>query len=72
MGFTQPLSEMTTKEKLRMMEQIWDDLCRNAEDIPSPAWHAPILAEREARVQRGEEQIDSWEVAKRKIRESLA
>jgi putative addiction module component (TIGR02574 family) len=48
-----PLDEMTTQEKLSVMEQLWDDLCRHAEDIPSPAWHEEILAFREQRVQDG-------------------
>ena len=67
-----PLHEMTVEEKLRLMETIWEDLCRNPEDVPSPAWHAPVLHEREARVQRGEEVILDWEDAKTRIRESLS
>ena len=29
MGFALPLNEMTTTEKLRMMEQIGENLCRS-------------------------------------------
>jgi len=71
MSYTLPLDEMTTVEKLRVMESIWEDLCRNAEAVPSPAWHASVLSEREARVRNGEEQIDDWEDAKKRIRQSL-
>ncbi len=28
--------QMSVSEKLRMMELIWDDLCRTESDIPSP------------------------------------
>jgi hypothetical protein len=38
-----PLDKMTTIEKLRAIEEIWDDLRRTAEHIPSPAWHADVL-----------------------------
>jgi len=31
-----PLDEMTTPEKLSVIGQLWDDLCRRAEDVPSP------------------------------------
>lgn len=72
MSFALPLDDMTTAEKIRMMELIWDDLCRNPEAVPSPAWHAPILSEREARVQQGTEQITDWEEAKQRMRESLS
>lgn len=71
MSFALPLDEMTTEEKLRVMERIWDDLCRNAEAVPSPAWHAPILHERESLLQQGKEQLVDWEEAKQRIRESL-
>lgn len=71
MSYTLPLDEMTTAEKLEVMESIWEDLCRNPEAIPSPAWHAPVLSERASRVQQGEEQATRWETAKKRIRESL-
>lgn len=71
MSFALPLDNMTTEEKLRMMERIWDDLCKNVEEIPSPAWHTPILSQRESAIQQDEEQIDDWEDAKKRIRKSL-
>ncbi len=71
MSYSLPLDEMTMAEKLRVMESIWENLTRNAEAVPSPAWHAPVLSERESRVQNGEEQIDDWEEAKNRIRQSL-
>ncbi|MBF0559414.1 MAG: addiction module protein [Nitrospirae bacterium] len=30
---------MSTTEKLRAMESLWDDLCQKAGDTLSPAWH---------------------------------
>ena len=41
------LEEMTTKDKLKAMEVLWDDICRNLPDFLSPAWHENILKERE-------------------------
>jgi len=71
MSHVLPLDQMTTEEKLRIMESIWEDLCRDAEAVPSPSWHAPILSEREERVRKGEERVADWEDAKLKIRQSL-
>jgi hypothetical protein len=31
-----PLNEMTLAAKLQMMEQLWEDLCRDPQSIPSP------------------------------------
>jgi hypothetical protein len=50
-----PLDKMTVAEKLEAMEQLWDDLCRAPEEVPSPAWHAEVLAEREQRLHEGKD-----------------
>jgi hypothetical protein len=71
MSYTLPLDEMTTAEKLEVMESIWEDLCRYPEAVPSPAWHAPVLSERASLLQQGEEQATSWDQAKKRIRASL-
>lgn len=53
MGITLPLDKMTISEKLAEMERLWDDLCRNPQDVPSPSWHEAILTEREKQVAQG-------------------
>jgi hypothetical protein len=60
---------MTTSEKLQAMEQIWADLQRVSEEIPSPGWHADVLAAREDRVRKGTSQFSDWGTAKSRIRE---
>lgn len=35
MKFTLPLDKMTTEEKLLALEEIWQDLCRKSDNIPS-------------------------------------
>lgn len=65
------LEQMTVEEKIRAMEAIWDDLCRNAERIAVPEWHRDVLAEREAAVERGEGEFEDWETAKEGIRREI-
>lgn len=65
-----PLDRMTTAEKLRALEQIWQDLCRSPDDVPSPAWHASVLTDREQRAREGAAEFVDWSDAKRQIRES--
>lgn len=67
-----PLNEMTVEEKLQAMEMLWEDLSRRPENIPSPDWHEEVLRKREAALERGEEGIEDWEAAKRRIRSELA
>lgn len=71
MEITLPLDRMTVEEKLRAMEAIWADLSRNADDVPSPAWHEKVLAQREERMRTGGETPIPWEQAKRELRERL-
>lgn len=64
-----PLDQMTTAEKLRALEQIWEDLCRTPNEVPSPSWHADVLQDREERVRKGSSQFVDWTEAKQKIRD---
>ena len=70
MGISLPLDKMSTDDKLRALELIWDDLRRNEASVPSPAWHRDVLECREARLRAGSEKSIPWEDAKRSIRES--
>jgi hypothetical protein len=65
-----PLDKMTTSEKLSEMERLWDDLCRNPEDVPSPAWHEAVLAEREKQISEGKMSFIDLEEAKKRIRKA--
>lgn len=71
MSITLPLKDMTVEEKLQLMEILWDDLSRNADQLQPPAWHAETLAEREAAIARGEERFEDWEAAKRRIEKDI-
>ena len=45
---------MSTLERLREMELLWDTLCHEVEEPKSPTWHARVLAERQAKIESGE------------------
>jgi len=63
-----PLRRMTTSDKLRAMEQIWENL-RSSPKVPSPSWHADVLRARERRIREGKSRFVDWPDAKRRIRE---
>lgn len=65
------LEKMTIEEKIRAMETLWDDLCRNASDKISPSWHEGVLRQRAQAESVREAQFMDWEAAKKKLRESL-
>jgi hypothetical protein len=41
------LKQLSIEEKIKIMENIWNDLCRKASSLSSPLWHKDILKERE-------------------------
>jgi len=64
---TLPLSEMSRAAKLRIMEELWDDLCHSPEGVPSPAWHREVLAARAERVAKGEAEFREWSEVKERL-----
>jgi hypothetical protein len=71
MPTTIDLQEMTTPEKLRLMEALWQNLSTTSSEVASPEWHGEILAERDRLTSSGEEAFIDWEIAKRQLREEL-
>ena len=65
------LQQMSTPDKLRLMEALWQDLSASDTEVVSPEWHGEILAERDRLIESGEESFIEWEVAKKKLREEL-
>jgi Putative addiction module component len=72
MASTLPLEKMSVEEKLQAMELLWDDLCSKAGGMSSPAWHEDVLAERQAMQERGDDQFEDWDAAKRNIRNKIS
>lgn len=66
------LQEMTIEEKLRAMELLWDDICRNAPDLASPSRHGGILKKREEQIKQGKDSFIDREQAKKDIRDSIS
>ncbi len=65
------LDKMTTADKIRAMESLWDDLCKHADAVASPSWHKDILSQREKSVAKGKEKFNDWDREKKRIRKSL-
>jgi hypothetical protein len=66
-----PLEQMTIEDKMRTMEELWDDLCRHSDNVLSPAWHHEELLDREQSIRVGESVSEDWGSAKKRIREAL-
>lgn len=71
MSQTLPLDEMTIEEKLETMEELWGDLVRRAEHVPSPEWHKDVLTQRQQSVKDGTDRPIDWNDAKQKLKNGL-
>jgi putative addiction module component (TIGR02574 family) len=67
-----PLDRMTVEEKLRAIEVLWDDLCRNEKQLPVTDWQKQLLDEREQQIQTGEAKFSHWDAAEKRIRERIS
>jgi hypothetical protein len=71
MSTTIDLQEMTTPDKLRLMEELWQNLSMTDSEVSSPEWHGQVLAERDRLIDSGEETFIDWATAKKRLREEL-
>jgi putative addiction module component (TIGR02574 family) len=71
MDLALPLNEMTAVEKLRAIEILWDDLARNPQDIPLPAWHEEVLKARQKEVDEGRAKFVSLEEFRESIEKEI-
>ncbi len=55
------IKKMSILERLQAMEELWDSLCHEDQEIDSPAWHGDILEDRKARIEKGEAGFISFE-----------
>lgn len=64
------IAELPLAEKIELMESLWESICHEPSATQAiPDWHQAVLADRVARIDRGEEAVASWEDAKTCIRE---
>jgi len=61
------LNTMSVGEKVQLLEQVWDDLCRQSGEIRSPDWHAAILNERMRQIENGTMSVSPWTEAKERL-----
>jgi len=55
------IKTLSLREKLQVMEVIWDDLRGAVEDMDVPPAHKELLDERQERVSSGAATLRDWE-----------
>lgn len=64
------IHQMPLREKLLVMEAIWDDIFREEQELEVPQWHKNTLDERERMVAEGKAHFIDWEEAKKQIKKA--
>jgi hypothetical protein len=72
MRISLPLKEMTTAEKVQVMEEIWADLSGPESGFTPPDWHRQVLEDRKKGILNGSQRFTDWETAKDEIRKRVS
>ncbi len=60
--------ELTLSEKLQLLEDLWDSIALNPEQIPILEWHKEELDQRKASYLQNPSSVTSWDAVREKIR----
>ena len=60
--------DLSPSEKLQLVEDLWDDLASNPEDVPIHDWQKEEVERRKANLKNAPGSGLSWEEVKRQIR----
>jgi putative addiction module component (TIGR02574 family) len=60
------IKKMSIRERLKVMEALWDSLLYEESDMESPEWHRNILEERKRKIKNGKGEF----ISVQKLKES--
>ena len=66
------IEAMDVEERLEAMELLWASLTRTPELVPFPEWHGTVLADRLAKVARGEGEFLTLAEVKARLQKPVA
>lgn len=58
------IRKLPVKEKLQIMEVLWEDLRSQVQEEPVPGWHKELLDSRRKAIEEGREKILDWDEVK--------
>ena len=66
------IEQMGLEERLQAMEMLWASLTHTPESVPSPDWHGTVLADRLAKIERGEGEFLTLDEVKARVQKPPA
>ncbi len=61
------IAKLSLREKLQVMEAIWEDLRARVDTMEVPEEHRRILDERRARIESGDAKLLDWDQVKHSL-----
>jgi putative addiction module component (TIGR02574 family) len=61
------LRRLTPDDKLRLVEELWDEIASEENDLPIPRWHRQALAEDQACYHARPAEGSAWDEVKARI-----
>jgi putative addiction module component (TIGR02574 family) len=63
--------DLSADEKIEYVQDLWDRIAAEPDDLPVPDWHLQIIEDRLAAHRAHPEQVVIWEEAEREILSEL-
>ena len=64
--------DLSTSEKLQLVEDLWDDIAAEPDDVPVHDWQKQELARRKANLRENPASGLRWDEVKRRVRANNA
>lgn len=65
------IRKLPMKEKLALLEAVWEEISPYPDELEVPQWHKDILNERREASEQGQVRILDWEDAKKEIEAAI-
>lgn len=66
------LQGLPIKEKLSIIETLWESITLDEEQLAVPQWHKDLLEERDQLIKQGKANYIDWQTAKNQIQKAIA
>ena len=64
------IDRLALSEKISLVENIWDSIARNNNELPLPEWQKTELKKRYAEYQKGNLNLHYWKSVHQELREN--
>lgn len=61
------IGRLTPAEKLKLVEELWDDIAASEDQLPIPEWHRQVLAEDQTRYHTNPTEGSPWSDVKMRL-----